>query len=197
MGPLLSAHLRRCRIPGTVLLMQDVANGRFVPHVRHGVNIFRTGRSNSLGNIAFRIINIPEEASLGTTGFHAGRHVAYFLKMTAERALFHHFRDRIEGTGAVRASCDAHLAADALFFIYQDLSILGLIRRSGRANLDAGSVFTVLTNSRQEVLINIRILADRADRQNFVVINPHRDIVFYLACDLAGMTSDAAVEVNY
>ena len=41
-----------------------------------------------------------------------------------------------------------------------------------------------MADGRKEILINVGIFSNRTDRQNFVVIHTHRNVVFNFAGDL-------------
>ncbi len=113
--------------------------------------------------------------------------------MTAERAFLDNFILRIERSRAVRACRNAHLAADTLLFVDQNLTVLCLIGGAGRTDLHAGRVSAVLADGRKEILLHVGILPDRTDGQHFVVIHAHRHIILELAGRFAGVTADTAV----
>jgi hypothetical protein len=45
--------------------------------------------------------------------------------------------------------------------------------------------------------MDIRVLADRADRENLVVVDAERDAVFILTGHFTGKAPDAAVQIDY
>ncbi len=158
--------------------------------------VLRTSGSNSLGDVAFWIVDVAEVASMSATGFHASWKRVDFLKVTAKGALLNDLGVRIVRTGAIWAGGHAHSAADALLVVDENLAIVRVVGRASRANLNARCLAAVLADSRQVVHVDIRIFADRTNGQNLVVVHAQRNIVLVLACHLACIATNAAVQVN-
>lgn len=143
--------------------MKNVANRRMISGVRHAVDVLFAGSRKDLGNFALRIVYIAEETSVCAAGFNTGGLLADFLQMTAESTFFDNLIFRIKGTGTVGASGDAHLAADAFFLIHEYLAVFGFEGSSGRTDFHARCVAAILTNGRQEVLLEFRKFSDGSD----------------------------------
>ena len=86
--------------------------------------------------------------------------------------------------------------ADALFLVHQDLAVLGLVGRARRADLHARGVLAALADGGEKVLLDLRELSHRTDREHLVVVHAEGHVVFLLAGDFARKASDAAVEVD-
>src|SRR5699024_8983258 len=65
--------------------------------------------------------------------------------LSAEITFICHFSDRVKVANLVRTSANAITAADALRFFYPHDPLLITPRRPRRANVDARSIFAVLT----------------------------------------------------
>lgn len=110
------------------------------------MHIFGARSSDCFRDVAFRIVNIAEKARFGATYFYAGGFFADSLQMLTECAFFDHVRVGIVGTCAVWARCHTHLAANALFLVDENLTVIGTIGGSGWTNFHAGSVLAALAD---------------------------------------------------
>ena len=92
---------------------------------------------HDLGDFAFRIVEIPEDPTLGRAHAHAGRLELVLDPVRAEVALLGGPRVRIDEQLIVRASDHARPAADARVAVEIDDAVTAPEQRVGRADLHA------------------------------------------------------------
>src|SRR5215471_14640688 len=168
-------------------------------------------------DLAQRIVEIAEIASDSWTVGHTGRRLAGAHPIAAEIAFHHHvllvaLRTRlligrhavgkivlwlvVEVPVGVGAGHHAGAAADAQIVVYVDDAVLPLEARTGRAGVDARRIFAMVAQHGQEELANGRILTLLV-LEHARIVDAGRRAVLRLACQLAAVTSDTALEIDH
>ncbi len=146
-------------------------------------------------DLAFRIVEVAEDAAFGRADAHARRLQLVLDAVCAEVALLGGPGVRIDEELIVRTGGHARAAADADRAVQIDDAVTAFEERVGRTDLEAGRFFALIAQDRKEQPLGVR---ERAflDRLDPAAIDADRDVMFRLARNGARVAADAFLQID-
>jgi len=151
---------------------------------------------HDLGNLAVRVIDVPEDPGPSETGLHTGRLQPLVHPVVTEETFLYDLPQRVDISDVVGAGGHAVHASDTAVLVHSDDAVRAYIGCTDRTVSVTDGIGAVVAKGREELTAHIRVSAFFNDLDPGTELT-QRDLVLALAGDGTTVAADAVPEINH